>query len=466
MLSFTGIPCGLADGAVGYGCFSQPIELGEALLLDHPGPIQVILCPDPWEPVCTVPDAPNVDPVLKRGTYDTFLPNELQVTGLIPNEGTTPFKSMRIQAQSRPDGNSPYVNLWSENGNSFLASRDAVHPDNRIYSGTSARYEATGLERGVSHRFRVAYCREESGTTGCTCWSDWTGMTTPSLFTSAPLSHQTPQLLEDYFDRRESSPKRERSGALPSGGRGDGLGPDAAWMDEWILPSGTGSWAGNGAQIAADTANLPYALIPMNGLIGVEAEQAQDPHSWAEIEFRGLSTSIKDNPNNARNYNIDLHARFLSVGTPTDFLIYSYMVKLVHEPDFDAAADDVTLEIYRNEGTPLGTLADPIVTKTLDDIALESTTDDCKDIAQLEVGDVDALLRIRVENLSDHPSITAIVAWGCGLTSCTHKCEWAYEDADVWPTDALYMAKAGWGVMSHHFDLRVDVLRVGSVLAP
>ncbi|MDQ7007917.1 MAG: hypothetical protein Q9Q40_11860 [Acidobacteriota bacterium] len=74
MFSLFGAGFSFAQQQVGYGCFSEPVDMDEALLLEHPGPIYAILCPDPIDPPCTEPAAPQVSPVLKRGTSETSHP--------------------------------------------------------------------------------------------------------------------------------------------------------------------------------------------------------------------------------------------------------------------------------------------------------------------------------------------------------------------------------------------------------
>ena len=465
-----GSPTADADDTVGYGCFSRPLELDEAQLLEHPGPIHAVLCPDPWQPPCNAPESPTIEWVHKRGTWETWLPNEVRIWAPIPEEGSTPFRSIRVQTQTRPDQSSPWSNLWSENNAAFISSRDAMRPEYRVYGGAVALFGATGLSKGRDHRVRVGFCREEDGLVGCTCWSDWGTAATPHRYTSAPVEHDAsaPQRLEEYFERRESYPKRDVGGGVPVGGRGDGAGPDDAWKDEWLLPSGNPSPAGNGVRITEDPSGVPYALIPQGGALQLTAREALDPHSWAEVEFRSLDTGQDPNPNEARNYNFELHARFLAVGTPSNYAVYSYMVKLIHEPDFGDPVGSPTVQVYRNEGTPLGTTADPIATKTLVDIASDSTADSCapEDIAELESGNVDGLLQMRVENVDLSPHITSIVAWGCDLWTCAHVCEWSYKDVEVSEGDPLYEATNRWALMSHHWALRADVFRVGSGPSP
>ncbi|MDQ7007916.1 MAG: hypothetical protein Q9Q40_11855 [Acidobacteriota bacterium] len=341
-----------------------------------------------------------------------------------------------------------------------------MRPEFRTYNGTAAVFEAAGLEKGTSHRFRVSFCREEDGVTGCTCRSEWTAADTPGTFTSAPVSHETPQLHEDYFDCREPKPKRKRTGALPAGGRGDGIGPDEAWQDEWLLPNGSSLDVGNGAHISEDAASVPFALVPTQSLLGLQAVQAQDPHVWAEVEFQSLSTAEVPNPGNAQSYNLELHARFLSVGTISNYIIYSYMLKFLYEPDDFSLTSTPTLRVYRNNGTPVGTQGDLVGSVTLADLETADPSDDCKDIDQLENGNVDALLQIRVENGQNNPTIHATVARGCTLTSCSHICNRSVSDLQTVPGDPLYEAKNRWAIFTHHWDHRLDVFRVGSTLAP
>jgi hypothetical protein len=443
-----------------YGCFSEPLTTDEAEQLPHPGPIPSVLCPAPTDPSCTVTPIPTVESVKKDDEPGADLANEARIVGAVATETTVPFKALKVHVQYLPTGNSTYVDLWHEQVGQatrpYITSRDALLTQNRIPGGGGDSYEfgATGLVEGRPHRVRVSQCREESGDTGCTCWSSWRTWTQQATFPSVPLGTVTPQLAQDDFNRRDSLPKRNTGGQPPASGKGDGAGP--AWMDEWVTLMGNP--VANGTQIEIDaTSGRRYLEVPAAGAVMYMADAAQDPHTWAEFEVRALETGAE------QNYNVDVHARFMAIADQTTFNVYSYMVKMPHEPDWGSGPiNEETLRIYRNEGGALGIGAAPIFEKTLADLADDSLIDTCENTSQLLSGGSTAILRLRVENLFGNPEITVRVGWNCSPASCANECKWVETDTEVGFGHALFLAEDHWALQSHHWKIRLDDFRAGS----
>lgn len=478
----------LVRAQTGFGCLPQPVDFSSISEYENPGPIWAVLCPGPPDPICTQAAAPAVEFILQPGTYDQFLVHEARIRATIPAEGTVPFLEMRVWGQYRDNNSSPWQNLWLDAGDNTIVSADALVSANRVNNGTQALYGATGLEAGKQHRFRVSFCRQEApNVRGCTCWSPWSS--TFFANTAYPSNVLQPasivERFQDEFDRRESEPHRKRDGSIPTL-RGDGAGATSVWADE-----ASGASAGNGSQIEVES-GTSFLWMPENGSVAYAGQAAKNTHTWADLTFRPLSSQDKCNgPNNPapppdlpkhnRNYRVDLTARLFSVTFQGQTVPSNYLVQIVSEPDFGGGGDsfvEPTLRVLRTVNG-VGAI---LVSRTLADLADDSTEDDCKDLQTLlqpiyaacpttddtTISGNVATVRIEVKNNTStlSPVVTATLMWNCSSTSCLNQCSMGVTDNGIDSQDPLYIAMGRYSVTSHHWDTRADKQRFGSAPAP
>jgi hypothetical protein len=242
--------------------------------------------------------------------------------------------------------------------------------------------------------------------------------------------------VEDSF-RRPNTDRKEDNG--------DGLGPDAVWVDI----DGAGPVTGYSNIVEEEMANAE------SGAFGwYKAKDAQDQHSYAEVLYMRHPDTVD------HEYSVDVIARALN-GSP-DYR--GYAVKLGHNHnDFILEPSLVIFRFNGNSNTPEGFTVSQIFAEELTNLG-----GTCLETVPLANDpSIPVWVRIEIDQLPNlTPKISAIAAWGnCfendNVSDCLHICEFA----DVEDPEAPLNMKdqsGSWGFWVHHRDYRVENFRAGS----
>jgi hypothetical protein len=179
-------------------------------------------------------------------------------------------------------------------------------------SGSTVQFGLPGLRRDTKHWVAVAFCRNITGypgLKGCNCWSNEVEVNTTGIAfstskpTGPPETTGTLLKLEDEFVRPTTTTQTTPNEA---GGGGDGLGPNAVWLDGWDPPTPKGSFVDSSGDNA----------VISNGLVRY-ARPAKSTDAYAATRFWVTDNAIPQGV--APSYNIELMARQTGDGTSTQF---------------------------------------------------------------------------------------------------------------------------------------------------
>lgn len=307
-------------------------------------------------------------------------------------------------------------------------------------SGSTVTVGLPGLRKNTKHWVSVAFCRNLSGYVGlrgCNCWSDELLVdTTNAPFSSskpigAPETTNTALKLEDEFLRPATSTQTTPKEA---GGGGDGLGPNAVWLDGWDPPVPEGSYIDSSVDNA----------VVSNGMVRY-TRPAKSTSSYAATRFW-----ITNNANPigvAPSYNLELMARHTGDGASTQF----FAAKLVYK---QLGRDTHPTLLLLNETQILadGNVNFASLVPNVDYIDLDGTgpgatcpqqtVNKCNSTPPLLTGTNRnsnyAVLQITAEKDTDNSEtdLVAAIGWNCdsaGLGSvyaCSNVCCLAKSDAD------------------------------------
>ncbi|MDQ7007539.1 MAG: hypothetical protein Q9Q40_09915, partial [Acidobacteriota bacterium] len=311
--------------------------------------------PDPYP--CAEPGAPVVT---------DWVPSEPLIQELKleadPIENMAAYRSVSVLAEWYDDAAGQWKELWTHE--SYDAVERATAAGDEV-----ATFGATGLIPGKQHRFRVAWCKENTTDRGCNCFAEnlfgfldvdpADGVpdrqpSTSAEFPSTPVTQPIDRQIEDRFHRPPSDPKRDRNSDALLGG--DGLGPNGLWRDD------LGTAGQNGAHIVDLGGGQWVAEIPANSELVYEPT-LPDSHSYVELEFQPHCTTDQPNPpsnsscsSTPINDRVDVRTRTLvAAGT-----VYTYFAQVLYEPDWTGtggAVADPTIRLFRGSGPIGGTIS-------------------------------------------------------------------------------------------------------------
>lgn len=306
----------------GVRCFNVPKSLVVAQF-ERPDPVPaplIPICPPPPSPPpCAVPPTPALDTAFSSGAQELTFKAEVPTWVLCPE-----FITWRVEWKN----GTTWQELYAQR--SIDSRRNEFLEDGKLMT----RVGTPGLKVGMEHRVSVGY---SCGTTppeypNSTCYSDpaydgthedqspkgfippaFAGGTTlptiPAEFISGSTSYQA---MEDTFHRPSTVAKRASPNLQQI--NGDGLGPDAVWLD-----SNGFSAAGNGSRVVAGAGGSYYAYLPQ-AATGQHAVEAANSRSFVEALFG------RDSLNGGVDVvNFELHARNFMDGVT----MRSYWMKLI-----------------------------------------------------------------------------------------------------------------------------------------
>ncbi len=257
-----------------------------------------IECLAPPGPPCAVPDVPTL--VGSVGAQDATI----QAT--MPSS----YPAVVVHAQVREEVAGGARIFY------YTTKSSAVIPA----SGSTVQLGLPGLRKDTKHWVSVAFCKNLTsypGLKSCNCWSNELLVDTTSAgFSSSkptgpPETTGTSLKLEDEFVRPTTTTQTTPNEA---GGGGDGLGPNAVWLDGWDPPTLEGSYI----DTSGDNA------VISNGLVRY-TRPAKSTDSYAATRFWVTNKSTP--PGIAASYNVEVMARHTGDGTSTQF----FAAKLVHK---------------------------------------------------------------------------------------------------------------------------------------
>ena len=365
---------------------------------------------------------------------------------------------------------------------STQVSEDSVQNEVGDGGEVYAVYGAAGLVPGRLHRVQVAHsCGPASPETPTvTCLSECpSGDPLPACSarimagsfgagTSSPAIPQLPgsrafsEELEDTFTRPATRPKR--SPTDPGAPRGDGLGPDEIWHDDWgaSAPILNGAFVGQGG----------YAVLPLDSLVEHKTP-AQNEHSFVEVKMATDQVTS--------SYNIDLRGRRFSDGS----VIHFYFVKFAR--NLQSAGDEPDL-ILNGTGCP-SSMPPTWACKTDSGTGFSwvemgrwtigsqgNTAGGTSCTAMPALGDsteTKVWLRLEVEDDDEkRPVVRGALGWNADgsecpagatsdLSSCQHFCQFTITDTSS-NASTMKDHKGQWGIWAHEKPYRLHVFRAGS----
>ncbi len=356
----------------------------------------------------------------------------LVVEATVPSGFTADRVRWLVESQDPNDPQAPIQPLWQH--------ESAVGIDPGTAGPYTVRFGAPGLIELYDTWIRVSFRRASDQK--WLCWSQrGTAFQTPAFPTLGPNAPSQALLtVEDQFRRPATQPKKAG---------GDGMGPDAVWMDNF-----PGVPAGNQPRIDADEEHL---LMPAS-VAYYERLQATHPHSYAEVQFIPAG--------GATSYNFAVMARVIQQGMSMNF----YQAKLVKQHLDVCFPTLFILKLSELEAFEQMPPLDPETQtcRTCADFAF-LPSDACK---QMQSGDPEPnlpsdpiWLRIEVDdNAQDEPVIVGTMAWNCGNGVAIEECSGLFQQTRTETGDPEGMAglTGRWALESHDIGHLVDIFRAGT----
>ncbi len=419
----------VTTGAVTAECvINKPKPYVQAIMEQPEDGNPDIECLPPPNSPCTKPEAPSI--------VGSVLTEEVTLQAAIPPGYPAVTSWWQIEEQV---AGVPVVYYETQ-------SKEAVAE--RV--GSTVKIGLPGLRAGTSHSVRVGFCRDISGfpgLKGCNCWSDPVTVVTRSTFESmtpdsGPRSNMTLKV-EDQFERPATSPQSTPN----EGGEGDGVGPNAVWLDGYDGP------APDNSRISADG----HAAVLANGMIRYVAP-AKHTDSFAMVKFNVTDGTGAD----STSYNIEVAGRHVGNGATSQFYVAKLTFNQLNFTDFPAL-----LVLDETQFSPTGGLISPVV-EGVDFIKLTKsgtvatcpgeTEDRCTELPPLTSASGTAILQISTWKDEDYSQtvITGAVGWNCPETNgttvydCTFVCCLEKRDNAAGKLDVA----GQWWILGHHTDVK------------
>ncbi len=321
--------------------------------------------------------------------------------------------------------------------------------------GSVVTFGAPGLMPGEVHGFQVAF--QDPAMT--LCWSDLAQAETLPILSRGPAPPSgTLTAMEDQFDR----PDTDGRCATPTG---DGLGPQAVWLDFCEQIQGRGT-----PQIRS---NMGY--FPPSSNAEFAALTSAHQHTFADAMVRVDLTDP-----NASKYNFEIAARIVQPRSPTAFSGRNYMVKLILGP---RKCVEPTLFAVWNSDDPYDPANEFVKASCVQESLTQSRPynptagAECYHQGQtppLDVLDPDQVnypgmskpvwLRIEVKDAptGSEVKIRASAMWDCDAAGvCQHSCSFERIDSNQL-AHQMYNQRGRWGLGFHEKRYYVDYFKAGS----